>query len=310
MALTDAQNGQRKEFIKKIIEKKHRISSSGKEGQTMGKEELKKGDVIDVNFGNKPTKQPEKKPTPLHVADFASKGVSPGQQKANLQKLRMLNNKRTAKNYNIGQYGKAPGQETFHVVEEHNNPPPAMTYGEAAGHIANAQKENHALKQGIANMDREFDTPSVDTLHDKIDRIHKRIQDFNTKSDNLKKSDPWSSGQPEADKRDAQRSRIPTTAPKAKPESHPRGIEISFDNPPAAPTAPKAPALKKMEPSPAAPPAQKKTNWVAKHQGKWYKVTNIVDNKKPMNQGGGNMYHLEGVPHPVHAQHIEDLEIG
>lgn len=53
--------------------------------------------------------------------------------------------------------------------------------------------------------------------------------------------------------------------------------------------------------------AQQEPEWHAQYKGKMYPVTNIVDSGKPAHEGGGNMYHLQGLDSPVHQSEIEDL---
>jgi len=46
--------------------------------------------------------------------------------------------------------------------------------------------------------------------------------------------------------------------------------------------------------------------WYAKHEGKWKKIIAIKDSGKPVHEGGGNMYELEGTG-KVHQDSIEDI---
>lgn len=47
--------------------------------------------------------------------------------------------------------------------------------------------------------------------------------------------------------------------------------------------------------------------WYAQHSGSWHKIKDVTDSKKPVHEGGGNMYTLEGVDKPVHQDDIEDI---
>lgn len=49
--------------------------------------------------------------------------------------------------------------------------------------------------------------------------------------------------------------------------------------------------------------------WLALHEGKWHPITDVVDTGKPAHvEGGGNVYHLEGVEKPVHQSKIKDMK--
>ena len=46
--------------------------------------------------------------------------------------------------------------------------------------------------------------------------------------------------------------------------------------------------------------------WYAQHKGEWKKILDIKDTGKPVHEGGGNMYELEGVGE-VHQDNIDDM---
>lgn len=49
--------------------------------------------------------------------------------------------------------------------------------------------------------------------------------------------------------------------------------------------------------------------WLALHKDKWYPIKDMVDTGKPAHeQGGGNVYHLDGVDKPVHQSEIKDMK--
>jgi hypothetical protein len=49
--------------------------------------------------------------------------------------------------------------------------------------------------------------------------------------------------------------------------------------------------------------------WQALHEGKWHTIADVVDTGKPAHEeGGGNVYHLEGVDKPIHQSEIKDMK--
>lgn len=46
------------------------------------------------------------------------------------------------------------------------------------------------------------------------------------------------------------------------------------------------------------------------HEGSWKRVINIKDDKRPMSEGGGNFYHVEGVKEPIHQDSKGKLASG
>lgn len=49
--------------------------------------------------------------------------------------------------------------------------------------------------------------------------------------------------------------------------------------------------------------------WLALHENKWHPIKDVVDTGKPAHEeGGGNVYHLEGVKEPVHQSKIKDMK--
>jgi hypothetical protein len=78
---------------------------------------------------------------------------------------------------------------------------------------------------------------------------------------------------------------------------------------PAAPSVPTAEPMMKEDPQTPGQPA-KKPKWKALHQGTWHNVLDTYnpDSNKPVHQGGGNVYVLEGKG-VVPAHEIDDLEI-
>ena len=103
---------------------------------------------------------------------------------------------------------------------------------------------------------------------------------------------------------------------KQKQQDLKKQMPVPTASPAMAPTSTTAPSVPTASPTmapltkeaPPAPQQKKSSKWQAQYQGKWYKVLDIIDNKLPHDQGGGNMYHLEGLPKPVHHSEIEDIK--
>lgn len=288
------------------------VGENLEDGKDKRTEHLAKGDVIAHDFS-----RPKKKEDST-VASVGSVGkTSFERQKDIMARYKEAANKHTMAAYRIpppkSQTPPPPGQKTKEFVSQYrdtDSKPKGLDKLKPSSKEKTKKAQVIDMKQKMTEKKQEAARPNPDepTPEERRQRIMTSIGKINTlisslkdTSPDMKKSDPWDKD-PEANRIDSKKQRPAPTPPPAEPAAN-EGVDLKFDTPP----------MPKIEAKPPqAAPAISKTKrvqWLAKFGGKWYPVKNIVDNGMPVEQGGGNMYHLEGLDVPVHANHLEDLEI-